>query len=97
MPFRCRDCRGRFLVRSGTVMECSNLGYQTGVFAIASHRLCEAMAGEDFLFSGPVEADETYAGGLEKNKHRHKRMKAAGGPSGKAIGGSVGRWLILRS
>lgn len=49
------------------------------------HRLSEAMAAEDFMFSGPVEADETYVGGLEKNKHQHKRMKAAGGPAGKAI------------
>lgn len=43
------------------------------------------MQGEDFLMCGPVEADETYVGGLEKNKHRDKRMKAAGGPVGKAI------------
>ncbi|MCY4135310.1 MAG: IS1595 family transposase [bacterium] len=113
MPFRCRDCRGRFSVRSGTVMECSNLGYQTWVFAVyivttslkgvssmklhrdlgigqkvawfLLHRLREAMVGEDFMFCGPVEADETYVGGLEKNKHQDKRMKAAGGPSGKAI------------
>lgn len=49
------------------------------------HRLREAIGAEDFLFSGPVEADETYVGGLEKNKHQHKRMKAAGGPVGKAI------------
>lgn len=50
-----------------------------------AHRLREAMSTEDFLFCGPVEADETYVGGLEKNKHRDKRMKAAGGPVGKAI------------
>jgi len=49
------------------------------------HRLREAMAVDDFLFSGPIEADETYVGGLEKNKHAHRRMKAAGGPVGKAI------------
>ena len=48
-------------------------------------RLREAMSGEDFLFSGGVEADETFVGGLEKNKHKDKRMKAAGGPVGKAI------------
>ena len=28
MPFRCRACRKRFSVRSGTVMQRSNLGYQ---------------------------------------------------------------------
>ena len=32
-----------------------------------------------------MEVDETYIGGLEKNKHKDKRMKAAGGPVGKAI------------
>ena len=48
-------------------------------------RIREAMSGGDPLFSGPLEADETYVGGLEKNKHHHKRMKAAGGPVGKAI------------
>ena len=31
MPYRCREkeCRKRFSVRTGTVMESSNLGYQT--------------------------------------------------------------------
>ena len=36
MPFRCREreCRKRFSVRTGTVMECSKLGYRTWAFAI---------------------------------------------------------------
>ena len=34
MPFRCRDCRKRFSVRSGTVMQHSNLGYQVWATAI---------------------------------------------------------------
>ena len=34
MPFRCRDCRKRFSVRTGTAMESSNLGYQVWVIAL---------------------------------------------------------------
>lgn len=34
MPFRCRDCRKRFSVRTGTVMQASNLGYQKWAIAI---------------------------------------------------------------
>ena len=36
MPYRCREkgCRKRFSVRTGTVMEASNLGYQTWAIAI---------------------------------------------------------------
>ena len=34
MPFRCRDCRKRFSVRIGTVMQDSNLGYQVWAMAI---------------------------------------------------------------
>ena len=36
MPYRCREkeCRKRFSVKTGTVMEASNLGYQTWAIAI---------------------------------------------------------------
>ena len=34
MPFRCRDCRKRFSVRTGTVMESSNISYQDWAIAI---------------------------------------------------------------
>lgn len=36
MPFRCRhrECRKRFSVKTGTAMQCSNLGYQTWAIAL---------------------------------------------------------------
>ncbi|MCY4459583.1 MAG: IS1595 family transposase [Albidovulum sp.] len=50
------------------------------------HRLRAAFAaGETPQFSGPVGADETCIGGLEKNKHRDKKLNACRGGIGKAI------------
>ena len=34
MPHRCRDCRRYFSVKKGTIMECSNLGYQIWIIAL---------------------------------------------------------------
>ena len=34
MPYRCRDCRRRFSVRSGTVMTDTKLGYRQWALAL---------------------------------------------------------------
>lgn len=121
MPYRCRDCRGYFSAKLGTVMESSKLGYRTWLVAIyllsesskgvssvqlgkhlgisqksawhLGHRIRAARAsGTDPLMRGPVEVDEVYIGGRERNKHASKRDGGKRGPSGKQpIIGAVDR------
>ena len=57
------------------------------------HRIRQAWAGDDDdQFDGPIEVDETYIGGLEKNKHAHKKQRLGRGGIGKsAIAGAKDR------
>ena len=47
------------------------------------HRLRAGFARPAGLFTGPVEADEVYIGGRERNKHASKKLNAGRGTVGK--------------
>jgi transposase-like protein len=56
-----------------------------------SHRIREAMKADGGFFSpegGTIEADETYVGGKESNKHASKRAKGA-------KGGGIGKQMVF--
>lgn len=113
MPYRCRDCKKYFSVKTGTVMACSPIPLLKWLYAIyldvtslkgvssmklhrdigvtqktawhMQQRIREAFKEEGWMLNGPVEIDETYIGGLAKNKHGGKKRGSVRGGVGKEI------------
>ena len=50
-----------------------------------AHRIREAWQEHGSPFDGPVEVDETFVGGREKNKHTRKKQRLGRGGIGKTI------------
>lgn len=61
-----------------------NVTQKTAWFML--HRLRQAWDASGIEpFRGPVEVDESFFGGLEKNRHENKKLRAGKGPIGKTI------------
>ena len=50
-----------------------------------AHRLRKSFESDGQNFTGTIEVDESYVGGLEKNKHYDKKLNSGRGAVGKAV------------
>ena len=61
----------------------SDLGIKQEAAWLLAHKIRTAMEQGEGIFTTPVEADECYIGGLEKNKHESQRKHGGRGSKGK--------------
>ncbi len=76
------DAKGRSSTKLGR-----DLDVQQRTAWHLAHRIRDAMTAADSaasdVFAGPVEVDEMYVGGLNRNRHESKRHRNVGGAKGK--------------